>query len=449
MSARGGISSEQDFPHQGFAVHASLITSCVGLAGYIMFQSIPGTGALRSLFLLLILGGLLGYSRLARPALGWPALDMAGKTLLLLSAWLAFQSGFLAVDGFIPLKTFAVEWPKNLLIAAIGIWLARAASFARKGEWVFVATFCGFFAHVLGTWGYQAWRVLALGKIEFGMSLLGNYGYVAPLVEGTIVIALADAAGRVCFNRPLLPLPPTAVGGVFFLALFALVALTAKTSWLVVLLMLGLFSAVTTIFKRRYRKRIFAASLAAALCVIALGTLVHGRWNGALESIRYGQAVEAHTAWKGTGEPLPSHIDESFYLRTAWGIVGLRGLAEHPLGRGYGSDAFGRYLNEKYGIHGAVSSHSGWLDFALANGIPGLVLLLIFSATLCIHSWKSFVSHTGIGGLTLAFLTIAYVFRCLIDGHFTTSRLMAFFLVSGVLWGLTRDADPPRESRSA
>lgn len=449
MSARGGISFGQDLPPQGAAAAVSLVTSCVGLAGYITFQSIPGTGALRSFFLLLILGGLLGYSRLARPVLGWPALDMGGKTLLLLSAWLAFQSGLLAVDGFISLKTFAVEWPKNLLIAAIGIWLARAALFARKGEWVFIATFCGFFAQVLGTWGYQAWHVLALGRIDFGMSLFGNYGYVAPLVESTIVITLADAAGRVCFNRSLLPLSARALAGVFFLALFALTALTAKTSWLVVLLMLGLFAAVTVAYGRGYRKRILAITFAAGLCVIALGTLVHGRWNGALESIRYGQAVEEHTIWMGAGEPLPRHIDESFYLRTAWGIVGLRGLAEHPLGRGYGSDAFGRYLNEKYGIRGGVSSHNGWLDFALANGIPGLALLLIFGATLCIRSWKSFASNTGIGGLTLAFLTIAYIFRCLIDGHFTTSRLMAFFLVSGVLWGLTWDADPPRESRSA
>lgn len=433
-----------------------LVMSGVGLAGYITFQSIPGTGAVRSLFLLLILGGLLGYSWLARPILRWPPVEMTGRMLLLLSAWLAFQSGVLAVDGLGPLKTFAVEWPKNLLIAAIGIWLARTALFARKGEWIFVAVFWGYFAQALTTLGYQMWHFIAIGSISFGASLLGNYGYVAPMVEGTIVIALADATGRVCFNRPTLPLSSKALGGVLGLGLLALVALAAKTSWLVVLLVLGLFAAVTTFYQPRYRKRILAASLAAVVCVTALGTLVHGRWNSALESIRYGIAVDEHRAWMLTeggipddSQHLPEYINHSFYARAAWGTVGLRGLAEHPLGRGYGQNAFGRYLDEKYGIRGAVSSHSGWLDFALANGIPGLMLLLAVSTALCVRSWRSFVENTGVGGLTLAFLTIAYIFRCLIDGHFSTSRLMAFFLVSGVLWGLSWNTDPPHESRPA
>jgi hypothetical protein len=220
--------------------------------------------------------------------------------------------------------------------------------------------------------------------------------------------------------------------------------------------MLGLFAAVTVIHGRRYRKQILGITLAAAVGMATLGTLVQGRWDGALESIRYGQAIEEHTSWMRTdeyvpGEALrvPEHINESFYLRAAWGTAGLRGLAEHPLGRGYGSNAFGRYLAEKYGVQGAVSSHSGWLDFALANGIPGLVLLLALSAALCIRGWQSFVNNTGIGGLALAFVTIAYISRCLIDGQISTSKLMAFALVSAVLWGLSRDADPPSESRSA
>jgi hypothetical protein len=446
MTTKRTISFEVSSSQPRSATQFTLGASCVGLTGYIMFHSIPGTGAVRSLFLLLMLAGLSSYSWLARPALRWPPLDMAGKILLLLTAWIAFQSGFLAVDGLGPLKTFTVEWSKNLLMGAIGIWLARAALFAGKGQWVFVATFCGFFAHVLGTLGYQAWYLLTYGKLDFFESLLGNYGYVSPIIDGAVAIAFADATGRVCFNRSLLPLSDRKLGVVFFLAILALVALTPKASWLNALLMLGLFATITAMHGRRYRKQILAITFVAAVGLTALGALVQGRWNGALDSIRYGQAIEEHTIWKGTGEPLPGHIIESFYLRTAWGIVGLRGLAEHPLGRGYGSNAFGRYLSEKYGIQGGVSSHSGWLDFALANGIPGLLLLLAFSGALCVRSWRSFVANTGIGGLALAFLTISYISRCMIDGQISTSKLMAFALVSGVLWGLTWTADLSRKS---
>lgn len=435
--------------HGRLSVDFSLAAGCVGLAGYVVFHSIPGTGAVRALFLLLMFVGLTCHFWLARPALKLQPVDMTGKALGLLTAWLVIQSAFLAVDSPGALKTLAVEWPKILLLAAMGIWLARVAVLESKGAWVFVAVFCGFFAHVLGTIGYQAWHLGIKGQLSPGMSVFGNYGYVSPFVDGTLAIVFADAASRVCFSRPLLPLSARTLVAVFFLSLLALLVLSPKASLINELLMLGLFGAVTARYGPRYRRRIIAITLMVAIGLSSLGVLVQGRWNGALESIRYGQAVEAHTTWMGTGEPLPPHIDESFYLRTAWGTVGLRGLAENPLGRGYGSNAFGRYLTEKYGIKGAVSSHSGWLDFALANGIPGLALLLAVSAALCVRGWQSFVNHNGIGGLALTFLTIAYISRCMFDGQMSTSKLLAFSLVSGVLWSLARDTDHPSESRSA
>ncbi|MDK9715619.1 MAG: O-antigen ligase family protein [Sulfuritalea sp.] len=421
-----------------------------------MFHSIPGTGAVRSLFLLLMIGGVACHSWRARAALKWPPFDLVGKALLLLTAWLAFQSVFLAVDGPGTLKTFAVEWPKNLLLAAIGIWIARAAMFARKGKWVFIAVFCGFFAHVLGTLGYQAWGLITKGQLDLAMSLLGNYGYVSPFLDGAFAIAFADAASRLCLNRRLLPVSTGQLAAIFFLSTLALFALKSKASLLTALLMLGLFAVIVATQVSRYRKQILASALIAALGLIAMGILVQGRWSSSLESIRYGVAIDKHKNWMQTENGisdesfnLPGHIDHSFYARAAWATVGFQGLAEYPLGRGYGSNAFGRYLTEKYGILGAISSHSGWLDFAMANGIPGLVLLLAASAALYVRGWKSFVNNTGVGGLALAFLTTSYISRCMFDGLMSTSKLMAFFLVSGVLWGLSRDADPPRESCSA
>ena len=456
MTSDQTVSSQSDGVPRSPAADIALAASCVGLAGYIMFHSIPGTGAVRSLFLLLMIGGMALHLWSARPALKWPQFDMVGKTLLLLTAWLAFQSAFLAVDGPGTLKAFAVEWPKNLLLAAIGIWLARAAMFAGKGKWVFIAVFCGFFVHVLGTLGYQTWHLLTLGRIDFNMSLLGNYGYVSPFLDGVFALAFADMASRTCLNRPLLPLSTRYLGLVFLLSTLTLLALSSKASLITVLLTLGVFAVITAIYRRPHRKQIIVITLVIAVSLSALGGFIHGRWDGAVESVRYGIAIDKNKNWMLTeneaadeSSRLPENINQSFYARAAWGTVGLRGLLEHPLGRGYGSNAFGRYLDEKYGIRGAISSHSGWLDFALANGIPGLVFLLALSAALCIRGWRSFVTQTGFGGLALAFLTISYISRCMFDGLMSTSKLMAFALVSAVLWGLSRDADPPRESRSA
>ncbi len=447
------ITSDQTVPSRPDGIQrrhgTGLAVSCAGLTGYIVFHPIPGTGAVRSLFLMLMIGGLVTNIWFAHPKLKWPPFDLVGKSLLLLTTWLTFQSAFLSVDGPGTLQTFIGEWSKNLLLAAIGIMLARAALFAHKEQWVSIAIFCGYFSHVFGTFGYQAWYLLSSGHFHLGMGLLGNYGYVSPFLDATLAMAFADAASRICFNRPILPFSLRKLLAVFLFSLLALLVLASKASLLNALLLLGVFAIVVTVHLHRYRRRLIAFSLVTVVGLAAMGALVQGRWSGALESIRYGQDVKSHTTWMGNGTSLPQQIDESFYLRAAWGTVGLQGLAEHPLGRGYGSNAFGRYLAEKYGIQGAVSSHSGWLDFALANGIPGLILLLAFSATLCHRGWKSFVEDTGTAGLALAFLTVAYLSRCLIDGQITASKLMAFALVSGVLWGLSRNADPFSESRPA
>lgn len=432
---------------------SSLVAACLGLAGYLMFHSIPGTGALRSLFLLLLFTGVAAHTWRTRPRLSWPPLDATGYCLALLTAWLWFQSAFLAVDGPEPLRTFGTEWPKNLLIAACGIWLARSALQARKGDWVIIAVFCGFFAQVLCTLGYQIWHLLARGYIDYTASLFANYGYVSPLVDAALAIAAADAAGRICFRRRLLPLGPSGIAATWTMLVLALLALGSKASWINAIVMEVAVAATAAACVPRYRQRILALALGAAVCIIALGVTVQGRvqghWSGAIDSIRYGHALEASNTWKGSGEKLPKHFNESFYLRAAWGTAGWQGLMEHPLGRGYGSNAFGRFLAERYGVQGAVSSHSGWLDFALANGIPGLVLLLALSTALCIRGWQSFLGNTGVGGLALSFLTLAYISRCLIDGQISTSKLMAFALVSGVTWGLSRDADTVRETYPA
>lgn len=71
------------------------------------------------------------------------------------------------------------------------------------------------------------------------------------------------------------------------------------------------------------------------------------------------------------------------YFRLAWATVGTKLIADYPLGYGSINRSFVGLLDEAKIDHvhqGQV--HSGWIDFGLAFGIPGLTLL--FSAMFCI-----------------------------------------------------------------
>jgi O-antigen ligase len=121
-------------------------------------------------------------------------------------------------------------------------------------------------------------------------------------------------------------------------------------------------------------------------------------------------------------------------MRLAWGKVAIEQIERYPLGLGYGHKAFGWAINRSYNLQtGHESSHSGLLDFTLANGIPGLILWLALSAALTHSGWLAFRRTNSATGLLLAFTVIAYLVRCLFDGHLSGFRLEMYALLVGVL----------------
>jgi O-antigen ligase len=86
-----------------------------------------------------------------------------------------------------------------------------------------------------------------------------------------------------------------------------------------------------------------------------------------------------------------------------------------------------------------VSSHSGWLDFALGTGFVGLALLLATGGVAIRDGWKQFRDRRNAQGLLLAFFVGGYLLRCLLDGHLSGWRLGLFAFVVGVLVGGMRE----------
>src|SRR6185295_6060727 len=131
--------------------------------------------------------------------------------------------------------------------------------------------------------------------------------------------------------------------------------------------------------------------------------------------------------------PSGAPLEESAYMRASWTREAVRGIAGHPLGLGFGHDAFGRSVQERHGIAGWGSSHSGWLDFALAVGLPGLALLIVTGVLAVRGGWRQFRAHGDPAGLLFSFFVGGYLSRCLLDGHLSGWRLGMFAFISGVI----------------
>ena len=162
-------------------------------------------------------------------------------------------------------------------------------------------------------------------------------------------------------------------------------------------------------------------------------------WPSMIANIKIGADINHQNYWKNRDfypKPLNQNgdpVDISTYERTAWFFAGSRLLAENPIGYGLLHHSFGSLALTKwpdfYKPNGNLkgATHSGWLDFALGLGIPGLLLVLIplFS------SWYRSLFQEGLwfsyAAWTIPILSFAYLTTEVAGEHFTE---LLFFMVA-------------------
>ncbi|BDT72241.1 hypothetical protein os4_17760 [Comamonadaceae bacterium OS-4] len=142
---------------------------------------------------------------------------------------------------------------------------------------------------------------------------------------------------------------------------------------------------------RAQRKGFFAMLLA---CILLTGFVLKNHlesnpaWSNLIADYKISTDIEQHNNWKDRVSPLPLNqygvpVNGSTYERVSWARAGLDLLKEHPLGYGQIHHSFGALALQKWSdFHkpdgkNRGATHSGWLDFALGFGLPGLFLVWI------------------------------------------------------------------------
>jgi len=399
------------------------------LATVVFVFPIPHTIALRNLLLLTGLLTLLATWRTARlPALP-PALKPAAWGLAATTAWLVLHSVTVAPAPTVALDNLRGDWIVPLLTTA----LAACATARVDAGLALRAVVAALLAQMLWMFGWQFLLLLTTGAVADGFRGIVPFGerdYHSTLAGFLLALLLGERLAAMSVSGLLAARPArTGLG----LALLADVLLRVRNGTLVSVVLLSL--AALRIGRRRLRILLLLA-IAAALGGTSL--TLDKRWSGLRESLSLGWHSQ-NAYWMAGDQTLrpttPSgdDIDDSAYLRAAWARQALRAIGEHPLGLGFGRDGFGRAVEAKYGFKGMVSSHSGWLDFALGTGLPGLALLLITAGLAIRGGWRQFRQHDDAAGLMFSFLSGGYLLRCLLDGHMSGWRLGLFAFLCGVL----------------
>lgn len=132
------------------------------------------------------------------------------------------------------------------------------------------------------------------------------------------------------------------------------------------------------------------ATVALCLLVASIAMKQHlasnPAWSNLIADFKVSIQIDKNANWKDRVSPLPTNengrtVDGSTYERVSWGRAGLELLSENLLGYGLINHSFGALAKQKWPEYVRApdaspgATHSGWLDFALGLGLPGLLLV--------------------------------------------------------------------------
>jgi hypothetical protein len=163
-------------------------------------------------------------------------------------------------------------------------------------------------------------------------------------------------------------------------------------------------------------------------------------WKQLIPDIQIGYQIETYPNWQRYEYGFPRNkngelVSATNYERAAWGTAGLTLLMENPMGYGLIKQSFGHLAQIKWPNVDPVkvkSTHSGWIDFALALGFPGIMLIWMCVFFSMRAAWSN--RHSYFGVLSLWVLpTTAFVWLVaeLCTNHFVEILffILGFFAV--------------------
>jgi hypothetical protein len=438
------------------------------LLGLLFFVwPMPRTISLRDLLLVLILlvSGYLvwrqGRSRGNLRALFTPAIMFATLT-----AWMYFVAFFISPESAWSIDELNSQWIRALvaLVAGVGVAMAVGSDSDLKQK-VLLVIFTALLLHVLTVdiLAVKQWSQDLMEHREFDRisGLAGGPDKSNYLTNILLCFLLAESLYRLLSKKRALPFGNVLLGTATGIALFSMFAERMRNGVAVFALMLVIAGLLWLLAqKSRFRKTGLVAG-AAALAVITLGGLglavaIKGGSDlkKLIETAPVAWDTEHHQGWldeKKYGLPaLPSGetVDPSAYMRIAWLKQGLFIIGEHPLGIGFGRNAYGHGLKAKYG-EGRGHSHSGLLDLAIGTGVPGTLLWLGFFVSLMRLAWKRSRATHSHAAILLMLLLLDFGARMFLDSVIRDHMLQQFMLLAGFASVIMMSGTQGKERSSA
>lgn len=396
----------------------------------------------------LILGALIGIYvsiKNRKTLLSQKAIPLA--IIVCLFLWVTLHLLIIGENHTLQWAEYKSLWKRAILGSVFALGLGISITESKKSHW----------ATILG--GFCGPMLIYYFKCLAGFAAI-YYGFRLPeflmLFSGGISPFYIPKISYVFYCLPLLAVSLGSLGGVLrsknldwriasiymtliigVLGIFYLENIKNGFVWTFILALIFLIS----LFWKGVKALSFKSYiLLGIVCVTMLGAIFNNyranySWQSLPADLKVAIYAQPSEIWKENTSVYPlnengqevshTNFDRIFYLKTA-AIF----LSQHPLGYGLVHSSFGHIARISFSNAPLIQSHSGWMDFALGLGIPGVAILLLasiltmFRATTIESPWGEF-GFWSLLSLALIFLTTEVSQKNYIDTYIWFMILIA------------------------
>jgi len=427
------------------------------LAGlFIFILPIPHTLTIResALFisLLILLPLLRGKGAAMRENLS--SLKLQTALYFIFIAWILIVALFISTDTTWALYEIKTQWVMGSLSLVLGLGLAVIS---RKGiikmSALMTIIFWTLAIHVLAINIDGILQIKAnvnSGNVTHGLTAMtaGVGGLTIGPIDGSLlaslffVFILTESISRIIFKKRLIHVSAPLIvislilvaGGSFLTGMRNIVEIPA--------VIVGALSILFIVGGTARRKALYASLLLFPLClaVLTFAYKSDSRWGELKNSLDLVMQQEEPAKTLAFARDfvypiLPDNkpVNVSNFVRFTKYRVGLDIIRGHPLGIGFGRNAFGHYLKGRYNSGGGLNSDSSMLDMAIGAGLPGAGLFLAFMISIMVLSLKAFIKKRDFYALLLSLIIICFSARMVFDSILRDHLLEIFLFMTGLL----------------
>lgn len=365
--------------------------------------------------------------------------------LLILTVWIIIDSVFFSFNFHYSLKEFYGQWLIPLLYFYVFLIIG---GYYVNNEYnkikFYTVIFLMFFIHILfidlyGLKQYILHKVI-ITKIEGLTEGPDKSNYLTNVLLSFI---MAEFIYRFRTKKNFLPFNNILLSIFLILAIISSVFESMRNG-VIAILFLGISSVFLAFYKNKNISKKIKYFISGILIILLTIPAVYNfnkdkRWITLKQTIPIALNTKKYKNWlypRKLEMPKLSNgqiANGSNYLRFAWWFEGSKIILDHPLGIGFGRNAFGHAIQFKYHLKRRTlgHAHSAIIDLGIQTGIIGIILWFLFGGYLLYLSYKYFFLENNYFAIILFFNVTGFYTRALVDSNMRDHMFLTFMALIG------------------